>query len=202
MHQTVCLIAPRRLCIHGNFHRSFEGNSTAKAPSRRHRALNNAILRCPGLRCSGLRLFQVVATLWLNNDTIGQVKLGVKNRSFCTDGFGFAWKLYNSTILGLPWCKPMTPNVSTPRVEFLMLLRWFLSIILVSSSCCTSCSLHSLISMLALSPTRKELAMLECNKASPWRSLRSPVHQPREGRQSALFCPPSEVKNFARFCPS
>ena len=26
-----------------------------RAPSRRHRALKNAILRCPGLRCRGFR---------------------------------------------------------------------------------------------------------------------------------------------------
>ena len=31
---------------------------TGKAPSRRHRALKNAILRCPGLRCRGLGLSQ------------------------------------------------------------------------------------------------------------------------------------------------
>ena len=28
---------------------------TGKAPSRRHRAVKNAILRCPGLRCMGFR---------------------------------------------------------------------------------------------------------------------------------------------------
>ena len=53
---------------HVNSHCSFQGNSTGKAPSRqgrchleakkaasrRHRALKNAILRCPGFRCMGL----------------------------------------------------------------------------------------------------------------------------------------------------
>ena len=46
------------------FLRQFHMESAGKAPSRQHRALETAILRCLGLRCSGLRFPYLRKELW------------------------------------------------------------------------------------------------------------------------------------------
>ena len=51
---------------------------TGKDPSRRHRALKNAILRCPGLRCGGLGLPHIGSVI---------VRLGIKTSARRSLGF-------------------------------------------------------------------------------------------------------------------
>ena len=150
-----------------------------EAPSRRHRALKNVILRCPDLRCGGLGLPQLGSLSMRFIALI--VSKSLRQRflvtSSHTGGAGFDQN-YVYIAAGLHrlddgyrsacWllCRPWCTNTVILCTEFPTLLT--LATVLYKSCCTHACSLHlgpwlhsAVILCFVVLPTLKTLSSLD-----------------------------------------